>query len=199
MPVPHGNPKTRQVSITRERLSVRTTVIAVDPAPDAVADPRARTRMPSLGNQSSHRRPDTVRAVCRGWACLHSSDIEPCIIEQCQVNLPAHRGNIGLVEQQTGRPSNKSPAEAGQGIPEGTPQCLAYSPCSVSPNFRAPFPASPMPSRHPNSSETAPWPHPAWPRGLLASSDRSRPSTRTSADCEVRRVFRRCGRPPTRR
>jgi hypothetical protein len=32
------------------------------------------------------------------------------------MNLPAHRGNIGLVEQQTGRPSKKSPAEAGQGI-----------------------------------------------------------------------------------
>jgi len=32
------------------------------------------------------------------------------------VNLPAHRGNIGLVEQQTGRPSKKGPAEAGQGI-----------------------------------------------------------------------------------
>jgi hypothetical protein len=34
-------------------------------------------------------------------------------------NLPAHRGNIGLVEQQTGRPSKKSPAEAGQDTIEG--------------------------------------------------------------------------------
>jgi len=29
------------------------------------------------------------------------------------VNLPAHRGNIGLVEQQTGRPSKKSPRRSG--------------------------------------------------------------------------------------
>jgi hypothetical protein len=35
------------------------------------------------------------------------------------VDLVAHRGNIGLVEHQTGRPSKKSPAEAGQGILEG--------------------------------------------------------------------------------
>jgi hypothetical protein len=28
------------------------------------------------------------------------------------------RGNVGLVERQTGRPSKKSPAEAGQGILE---------------------------------------------------------------------------------
>ena len=40
-------------------------------------------------------------------------DIELHIIEQCQVNLPAHRGNIGLVEQQTGRPSKKSPRRSG--------------------------------------------------------------------------------------
>jgi hypothetical protein len=39
--------------------------------------------------------------------------------EQRQIDLPAHRGNIGLIEQQTGRPSKKSPAEAGQGILEG--------------------------------------------------------------------------------
>jgi hypothetical protein len=29
---------------------------------------------------------------------LHSPDIELRIIEQRKVNLPAHRGNVGLVE-----------------------------------------------------------------------------------------------------
>ena len=43
-----------------------------------------------------------VRAVCRGWSCLHSSDIEPGVIEQRKMNLPAHVGNVGVVEQQLG-------------------------------------------------------------------------------------------------
>ena len=49
----------------------------------------------------------------------HGPEVELSIIEQREVDLVAHRGNIGLVEHQTGRPSKKSPAEAGQDILEG--------------------------------------------------------------------------------
>ena len=49
----------------------------------------------------------------RSSTSIHNPDIELRIIEQCQVNLPAHRGKIGLVEQQTGRPSKKSPRRSG--------------------------------------------------------------------------------------
>jgi hypothetical protein len=38
--------------------------------------------------------------VCAAWPCTYSPNIELPIIEQREVNLPAHRGNIGLVEQQ---------------------------------------------------------------------------------------------------
>jgi hypothetical protein len=50
---------------------------------------------------------------------LHGLGVELRLEEQRQIDLSAHVGNVGLVEQQTGRPSKKSPAEAGQGILEG--------------------------------------------------------------------------------
>jgi hypothetical protein len=47
---------------------------------------------------------------------------------------------------------------------------------------RVPPPASPKPSTHPNSFETAPWPLPRLKPGQSASSDHAGRTTRTSAD-----------------
>jgi hypothetical protein len=49
----------------------------------------------------------------------HRIEVELRLEEQRQIDLPAHRGHVGLLQQQTGRPSKKGPAEAGQGILEG--------------------------------------------------------------------------------
>jgi hypothetical protein len=52
----------------------------------------------------------------------HRRKVEISIIDQCQVNLPAHRGNIGLVEQQNWAAfKRKAPPKRGKTPRENTP------------------------------------------------------------------------------
>jgi hypothetical protein len=46
-------------------------------------------------------------------ASSHGPEIELGIVKQCQVDLPAHRGNVGLVEEELG---GMAPAIAALGV-----------------------------------------------------------------------------------
>jgi hypothetical protein len=64
---------------------------------------RGRWRLYALGGQAqdAHASPSSRR--------VHRPDVELRVIEQRQVHLPAHRGNVGLVEEELG---GMSPAVA---------------------------------------------------------------------------------------